>query len=177
MSLILTLLLFISTSMSTVSADTTPRFETDQKPLKVFLVRHAEKVDQSRDPDLSEAGYRRAATLADMLRSANIEHVHSSDYMRTRKTAAPIAELFGLEVRLYDPRTLPSFAEQLKEEGGIHLVVGHSNTTPALTELLGGEPGEPIEEKKEYDRLYIVTITADGSESSTLLRFGEKFVE
>jgi|GEM_PF-2331648 len=150
---------------------------SDQKPLKVFLVRHAEKVDQSRDPDLSEAGYQRAAALADVLRSANIEYVHSSDYMRTRKTAAPVAELFGLEVRLYDPRNLPAFAEQLNEEGGIHLVVGHSNTTPALTELLGGEPGEPIEEKNEYDRLYVVSIMADGSVSSTLLRYGEKFIE
>ncbi|MBX2820765.1 MAG: histidine phosphatase family protein [Rhodothermaceae bacterium] len=150
---------------------------TDKKPLKVFLVRHAEKVDQSRDSDLSEAGYQRAESLADVLRSANIEHVHSSDYMRTRKTASPVAELFGVDVRLYDPRNLPAFAEQLKEEGGVHLVVGHSNTTPALTELFGGEPGEPIEEKNEYDRLYLVTIMADGSVSSTLLRFGEKFIE
>ena len=150
---------------------------TDQKPLKVFLVRHAEKVDQSRDPDLSEAGYKRAESLADVLRSSGIEHVYSSDYIRTRKTATPTAEMLGLEVRLYDPRNLPEFAEQLKEEGGIHLVVGHSNTTPALTELLGGEPGEPIEEKSEYDRFYVVTITADGGVSSTLLRFGEKFVD
>ena len=33
----------------------------DTQPLVVFLVRHAEKVDESRDPDLSPAGQGRAA--------------------------------------------------------------------------------------------------------------------
>ena len=59
----------------------------------------------------------------------------------------------------------------------IAFVVGHSNTTPALTELLGGDPGGPIEEKNEYDRLYIVSMSAEGRVSSTLLRFGEKFIQ
>ena len=41
----------------------------------------------------------------------------------------------------------------------------HSDTTPALVELLGGEPGAPIE-SPEYDRLYIVSIGADGAIST-----------
>jgi len=57
---------------------------------------------------------------------------------------------------------------------GTHLVVGHSNTTPPLTELLGGEGGEPIVEATEYDRLYRVDITKDGSASSKLMRFGAR---
>ena len=36
-------------------------------------------------------------------------------------------------------------------------MVGHSNTTPALVEALGGDPGSPIE-SLEYDRLYMVTF-------------------
>ena len=36
-------------------------------PLLVFLVRHAEKVDQSKDPDLSPDGYSRAEELACVL--------------------------------------------------------------------------------------------------------------
>lgn len=145
------------------------------EPLQVFLVRHAEKADASRDPDLSPTGYERASDLAAVLGDAAIEHVHSSDYKRTRNTAAPVASLLGLEVELYDPRNLPDFAAQLKAAGGVHLVVGHSNTTPALTELLGGDPGAPIEEKTEYDRLYMVSIAADGSVRSSLLRFGNKY--
>ena len=49
------------------------------------------------------------------------------------------------------------------------LVVGHSNTTPQLAELLGAEPGDPIVEKTEYDRLYVINLdTGEG----TIQRFG-----
>lgn len=118
----------------------------EQKPLVVFLVRHAEKTDNARDPDLSEEGRKRTSELAGVLRSAEIGHVHSTDFIRTRETAAPVAKEAGLEVETYDPRDLAGFAKKLKETGGRHLVVGHSNTTPELTKLLGGEPGTEIDE-------------------------------
>ena len=60
-----------------------------EDPLPVFLVRHAEKVDQSMDPDLSMEGYRRAGELARVLADAGIERIFSSDYVRTRETAGP----------------------------------------------------------------------------------------
>lgn len=144
-------------------------------PLVVFLVRHAEKVDASRDPDLSAAGLERAQALRALLRDAGIEHVHSSDFLRTRKTAAPIAEELGLAVELYDPRDLPALVQRLRETGGRHLVVGHSNTTPGAVELLGGEAGPEIDEESEYDRLYVVTAGPDGTASTVLLRFGEPY--
>ena len=112
------------------------------KPLVVFLVRHAEKkLDDGKDPELSEDGEKRTADLAEALRSADIQHVHSTDYKRTRNTAEPIAKSAGLEIEKYDPRDLEGFAKKLKESGGRHLVVGHSNTTPELTKLLGGAAG------------------------------------
>ena len=86
--------------------------------------------------------------------------------------AADLAARLGVAVDLYDPRDLPGMAAQLKADGGRHLVVGHSNTTGELTELLGGDGGTPIVEATEYDRLYVVTLSADGGASSTLLRFG-----
>jgi len=142
-----------------------------QLPLEVFLVRHAEKTKAESDPDLTEAGAARASLLADMLIDAGVMHIHSSDTVRTRDTAAPLAKRLGLEVELYDPRDLPAMAAQLKSAGGRHLVVGHSNTTDKLTELLGGEGGAPIVEATEYNRLYFGA--SDGSATSTLLRFGE----
>lgn len=143
-----------------------------QEPLVVFLVRHAEKVDSSRDPELSAEGRDRAAALARALRDTGIEHVHSTDFIRTRTTAAPVAEALGLEVEIYDPRNMPDFIQQLRHMGGRHLVVGHSNTTPGAVQLLGGEPGGPIEEASEYDRLYVVTVDAEGQVSTVLMRFG-----
>lgn len=140
---------------------------------EVFLVRHAEKTADKDDPALTLAGQARAVLLANMLTDAGITHIHSSDYTRTRDTAAPLAAKLGLTVQIYDPRDLPAMAAQLKNSGGRHLVVGHSNTTPQLTELLGGDGGKPIVEANEYDRLYYVTQDKSGEVTSILLRFGE----
>ncbi len=146
-----------------------------QPPLVVFLVRHAEKVDASENSKLSAAGNARAAELGRILHDADIEYVHSTDFIRTRKTALPVATKCGVKIGLYDAGDLPRFVGQLKSNGGRHLVVGHSNTTPKLVELLGGEPCLKIQEE-EYDRLYIVTIDKDGVASTVLIRFGDAFV-
>jgi probable phosphoglycerate mutase len=145
-----------------------------QQPLVVFLVRHAEKVDASENPKLSTAGKARALTVAKTLRDADIQYVHSTDFIRTKKTAAPIATKSGVKVELYEAADLPALVGQLKGKGGRHLVVGHSNTTPKLVALLGGEPGPKIQEM-EYDRLYMITIGKDGDASTVLIRFGEAF--
>ncbi len=145
---------------------------SNEDQLIVFLVRHAEKVDQSIDPDLSEEGYLRAEDLARTLADASIEQVHSSGFIRTKLTAEPLAVRLGLEIQLYNPKDLNTLADQLKAAGGRHLVVGHSNTTPVLVEILGGDPGSAIEEKNEYDRLYILTISK-GEVSTVLMRYGK----
>jgi len=146
-----------------------------QQPLVVICVRHAEKVDTSKDPDLSAAGKKRAQVLDQTIRNASLNHVHSSDFIRTRKTAAPAAKRHGVKIQLYNPRDLPKLVKKIRKQGGRHLVVGHSNTTPALVKLLGGEPSTEIDEPREYDRLYIVTIGADGHAQSVLLRFGKLY--
>jgi phosphohistidine phosphatase SixA len=137
----------------------------------VFLVRHAEKADAGRDPELTEAGRQRASELAQVLRDANIDRIHSTNYIRTRDTAAPLAAMLDLKPEVYDPTQLAEFAQTLKQQGQRHLVVGHSNTTPELVRLLGGEPGSPIEESSEYDRLYIVTVDESGV-ATVLMRYG-----
>lgn len=137
----------------------------------IYLVRHAERAeDGTDDPPISEAGQERALLLTRMLTDAGIGAVHSTEYRRTRATAAPLAEALGLVVSAYDARSLGRFAARLRADGGRHLVVGHSNTTPALVTSLGGDPGPPIEEA-EYDRLYVVTLFPSGA-STVLLRFG-----
>ena len=138
----------------------------------IFLVRHAEKTTEKTDPGLTEAGRARAVALADRLEGEGITHIHSSDYIRTRDTAAPLARRLGLDVEIYDARDLPGIAEKLKATPGRHLVVGHSNTTPQLTELLGGDGGSPIVEATEYDRLYVVTMGEGEHVKSYLTRFG-----
>lgn len=149
-----------------------PQPETDIA-LQVYLVRHAEKTTEKSDPALTDAGQVRAELLVETLADKGITRIHSSDYKRTRDTAAPLAERLGIQVELYDPRDLPAMAAKLKDAGGTHLVVGHSNTTPQLTELLGGEGLEPINEAYEYDRLYTVTNKDNGEIISQMTRYGD----
>ena len=145
-----------------------------EEPVVIYLVRHSERAeDGTSDPPISEAGWERSRLLAEMLGDAGLTHIHSTDLIRTRSTGQPTAEATGLTILSYDPSDLSVVANRLAATPGRHLVLGHSNTTPPLVEALGGDPGEPIEEM-EYDRFYIVTIF-DGSVSSVLLRFGDRF--
>ncbi len=151
-----------------------PALAQQAPPIVVYLVRHAERAeDGTDDPPISVAGEQRAHLLADMLSSAALSHIHTTDFRRTRATAAPIALTTGLEPAVYDDEALPALADRLRATPGRHLVVGHSNTTPALVAALGGDPGSPIEQD-EYDRLYMLTLT-ESAVTTLLIRFGEPF--
>jgi broad specificity phosphatase PhoE len=67
-----------------------------------------------------------------------ITHVYSIDYSRTLETATPVATLKNILIKYYDPRNLAEFATKIKKQDHL-LVVGHSNTTPELLRLMGGE--------------------------------------
>lgn len=136
----------------------------------LILVRHAERVDESRDADLNDAGRARARALAAMLKDAGIQAIYSTDYRRTLETVKPTAESTSKLIEVYDGDNLEDFAKDLRARDRRALVVGHSDTTPELVKLLGGEPGSPIA-PDEYDRMYILTLSADGKASTTLLRF------
>lgn len=147
----------------------------------IILVRHAETefpadAEDPRNPFLHEVGLAQAARLAELLAPAGLDHVFSTEYRRTWSTAIPTAHAVGLEVESYDPRDLPGFAEQLKTMTGRILVVGHSNTTPMLVEALGGDPGEPIDEGKEFNRLYTMTWS-DGGLTTLEEHYGEGLPE
>jgi phosphohistidine phosphatase SixA len=139
----------------------------------VYLVRHAEKSDAGRDPQLSDAGRQRALLLANMLRDAGITRIYSTDFIRTRDTAAPLASHLDLEIGIYDRQEMNAFISSLNQAGARSLVIGHSNTTTELVELLGGVSGGKIDEASEYDRLYILTIRNPGEVETVLIRYGK----
>lgn len=143
----------------------------------VYLVRHAEKVttpDIGPDPDLTDTGAARAQLLFEILDGKNITRIHSSDYIRTRDTAKPLADAKGLEIEIYDPRDLAGLAAIIETAGGAHLVVGHSNTIAETVEALNGDGGTKISDD-EYDRLYKVVMPHDGKVQTELTRFGDRF--
>ena len=152
------------------SCKPTPDTPNDVPASVFFLARHAEKVDDSDDPPLSEVGHQRAQTLVSLLRDARIERIYSSDLVRTRDTAAPLVEDLGIELSLYDPGNVPELAKELLLVPGRYLVVGHGDTTPELARLLGAEPGSDIA-RNEYDRLYVLVHRPGLGTTTTLLRF------
>lgn len=139
----------------------------------IYLVRHSEKLPGS-DPALSEMGIARTAALASKLKDAGITHVFSSDFKRTRMTAAPVAAQSNVAVTIYDARALQPFSVELeafaKSTKGNILVVGHSNTTPVVASLLT-KTEFPMLNEDQYDHLYVVRQNEDGSFTATIEYF------
>ena len=136
----------------------------------IYLVRHAEKAETS-NPPLTMKGSIRAKALAEFLKDKNVTNVFSTDYKRTLETAMPTAKQASVDVVLYDPRELNLMKGQLLLARGVTLVVGHSNTTPRLFNLLTGLDHKDLEEH-QYDRIYTVKMLA-GNEIS----YGIQYLE
>jgi broad specificity phosphatase PhoE len=81
----------------------------------------------------------RAARLADSLRNEPLAAVYATAYRRTQQTALPSAQAHGLAVTTYDAaQPVAEFVTQLRRSHptGTVLVVGHSNTAPAIAAAL-----------------------------------------
>lgn len=131
----------------------------------VILVRHAEKVDDSADPVLSERGHERARALADALEGRGIDAIFTTQYQRTRLTAAPLAERIGVTpvvVAAAGGGHADEVAARVREgAASTVLVIGHSNTVPAIIRALGAEDVGAIEDS-EYDHMFVVTLAPEG---------------
>jgi 2,3-bisphosphoglycerate-dependent phosphoglycerate mutase len=133
------------------------------RTVTIFLVRHAEKDmsdPEDGDPGLSEDGKDRAERLQRVLAPFRPNRILSTDTERTRSTVAPIASKRNLRVELYDPRKLADTAEFLRglKKNRKVLVVGHSNTTAVLANLLFGSNTFNNLQDSEYDKLFIIRL-------------------
>jgi phosphohistidine phosphatase SixA len=136
----------------------------------IYIVRHAEKKDASKDPELSEQGQARAANLAKILRDSDIGAIFTSEYLRTQKTAAPLAD--ALKIKATALNDSAKLIKALKDDTSSKsaLVVGHSNTVPDLLKAFGSDQKIEIGEN-EFDRLYILTPQKSGKPVINLIRY------
>ena len=132
----------------------------------IFLVRHAERVDESTDA-LSSDGERRAERLKDILRDAGVTVVYATELQRTRKTAEPLARALKLDVH-HTPRKADEAVRLLrsKHANDVVLIVGHSNTVPEMLKAFGYEQDVEIA-AGEYDNLFLVVC---GEQKPTVIR-------
>ncbi|MGL1958182.1 MAG: histidine phosphatase family protein [Colwellia sp.] len=126
----------------------------------LYLVRHAEKQADAKNPSLTHCGQKRAEQLATLLSQTTIANVYSTSYKRTMATAKPSAKRHNLAIKNYNPRHLAQLAQQLKQRKENSLIVGHSNTTPQLAALLSGEKIAPLSEH-DYQQLYQIQFMND----------------
>ena len=137
----------------------------DTAPLTFVVVRHAEKAtDDPENPGLSAAGRARATALAERLRDTPLVATYATEFRRTQQTAQPAAALHGVPVQAYFARgPAAEVVAQWRQahDAGTVLVVGHSNTVPAIIAALGG-PAVTIADE-EFDGLFVLTVPASAA--------------
>jgi phosphohistidine phosphatase SixA len=173
----------------------------------VAVVRHAERSPGGDNPDLAAAGLARAESLVDAVRDLSIDAVYSTDFCRTAQTGQPTAEAMAAPLLILatgsraaglgscspaiavphdsgGPATASELANRiLSDHGGeAVLVVGHSNTVPALVAELAGrsvcpdpielQEGECVLPETAYGDLFIVRIPSAGETTIERRRFG-----
>jgi broad specificity phosphatase PhoE len=150
------------------------RSETAATTTTFIVVRHAEKVDASRDPDLSPAGLARAQALAEWLDGRDLVAIYATEFKRTGQTVAPTAVAHALPVTAY-PSAQPAaeFATALKaaHPRGVVLIAGHSNTVPGIVAALCNCETAPMTDQ-EYDRLSTIHLDASGRARLDSTRYG-----
>ncbi len=147
--------------------------QQQQPATTVVLVRHAEKATNQNTPEvpLSAQGQQRAECLARVLKDSGIKRIYVSDAKRTQQTADPLAKALGIKpvvVPAKDTNTLVH--DVFYGTGGNALVVGHSNTLPAIIKGIQAGDIAPLGEN-EYDAMYILTVLEGSSTPVIKLRY------
>jgi phosphohistidine phosphatase SixA len=148
----------------------------DNPARRVFLVRHAERFNDSReDPPLTAEGEQRAKALADTLRDAGVTAIITSQWKRAKDTAQLLADLLKITPEVIptaDPpheyfQATANAIRRLKED--TVLVVGHI-TVPNIIAELGG-PQLPTICESVFSDLFLL-VPALGWDGLTRLRYG-----
>ncbi|HWS40274.1 MAG TPA: phosphoglycerate mutase family protein [Arenimonas sp.] len=145
----------------------------------VFLIRHAEKViSTNKNPALSEIGTQRANALVQVFNNAKPAAIFTTQYQRTQLTAKPLSTAIEvpitiLEANAENTEQYPALLMQkicVLPAGSNVLVVGHSNTLPAIMEDWTKQPAKPIADE-EYNRIFMVMIQDCKAVESLDLRY------
>ncbi len=139
-----------------------------------IVLRHAETTGGGTNPNLSTEGLARAEELKRILANVPLAAVFSSNYNRTKQTAQPTADDKLLTVNIYDPLNQSPLVDNWLStyRGKTVLVLGHSNTAPALLNLFVGSNQYANLPDSEYDNLFIATVSEKGRATVLHLKYG-----
>ncbi|HEV7588321.1 MAG TPA: phosphoglycerate mutase family protein [Longimicrobium sp.] len=149
-----------------------------QPPTVVVLVRHAEKAlgGTSHDPPLTRAGEARARALVDALASTRVDAIITTQYRRTRDTAAPLAAARRItpevvDVHQGDQVTRIAQSVRTRHAGQVVLVVAHAETVARIIAALGG-PRLPDLCDTEYANLFVLVLRPGHEPALVRSRYG-----
>ncbi len=143
------------------------------QPSMVVLVRHGEKAAVGgSDPSLSEAGVARAQALADAMAMLTPNAIMVTSLKRTAETAAVVAAKTGVAPTVIGidgggAAHVAAVAAAVRKASGVVLVVGHSNTVPAVVTALGG-PKLPDICDASYATMFVLTPGTEGKPAQVL---------
>lgn len=120
----------------------------------IYVSRHMRK-GEGDDPSLSAAGSEEAVRLAELLKGRGIAAIFVTPTKRSRETAQPLATATGAPIETYDPRDNAALAQRAAVIPGSILIVGHSNTVPAIVAAAGGTSPGPMTEE-DYGRIFAI---------------------
>ena len=119
-----------------------------------------------------------------MLGGANVKAIYTSQYLRTKETAAMLAAQLGLTPTVVTLKSKPTNPREVSEQsiaeivnqiharaGETALVIGHSNSVPDVIRMLGGDIVPKIDEKI-FDDLFVLTIYAKGKAKVAAIKYG-----
>ncbi len=145
----------------------------------VIIVRHAPQLPgvNGDDPPLSAEGESRAASLARLLGDTHLKSrvaaIYVSEKLRSRATAAPLAQMLGITPEVVDGGDARGLARRVLRDhsGETILIVGHADTLPAIVADLSGLADIPAVEPSDYATVYFVTVPRIGRAGVVSLRY------
>ena len=133
--------------------------DTAAQEKTILLVRHAEKADDSQDPELSQKGKQRAERLVKTIGKYKPGGFYSTDYKRTRETLVPLAAKREKKIEIYDPRKPQELIDTIMKSKTKRFVVsGHSNTIPGLANLIAKKDVFKNLNDSEYSVIWLVRL-------------------
>ena len=164
-------LLVLLLLVAACNAQSVPEHPT---PTTLFLVRHAEKVeDGTKNSPLAEKGIRRAALIRELFVNTGFDALYATPFDRTTGTLKSLADTLGMAVETYDPNLdLVVLMDQLLDKHAGHriFIAGHSNTIPGMLNVLVGENIYEDFAHDQYNDLFIVSLSEKGKANITRLQ-------
>jgi broad specificity phosphatase PhoE len=94
---------------------------------------------------------------------------------RTQQTVEPTATALGLTPVELPAAAINELVDPIESDhrGDVILVVGHSDTVPAIIERLGISPA-PVITENEFDNLFVVILNHFGRATFIHLKYGSR---